>query len=981
MKIVKKIGHALAFPWKHNKAFSIVTSLVLVLMIVVNVVILNVPLVTNTMNTLFGEERRVLRSGDPASAQYYTTDEGIHNKQDALAYANSVNERICEEGFVLLKNNDNALPLAGNAKVSVYGMNSVNLVYGGSGSAAKDGSDGVDLFKSLDNAGIAYNTDLKKFYETQQSSGKGRPRSPDMGDVPTGFATGELPQSAYPGGSASASAGGYTDAALVVISRIGGEGYDLPVTSIKTDGRSDESQHYLELDDNEKALLENLCAADSPFGKVILIVNCGTSMELGFLKDDAAYNGKLHAALWVGTTGGTGMNALGKVLKGEVNPSGRLVDTYAADFTTIPSYQNFATNVGSGNSYLINGTAQDAHFVDYEEGIYVGYRYFETRGAEDEVWYQQNVVYPFGYGLSYTSFDWAIEDDRTIRNAAITGDGSYTIRVKVTNTGDMPGKDVVELYGHAPYTAGGIEKSEVVLVGFAKTGIIQPGQSETVAVTFNPYDLSSYDYSGKKLPNGGYILERGDYTLYVARNAHDRAMAIPFKVETDVVYKAAAAENHEVENRFADVSNHIESYLSRSDWNATFPTTPTEDDKTVDNAFMNQLTLEAYIGSGSKIDADKPWYADRKPRQKRKQLGFDDTEYKLYQLIGKDYNDPLWDKLLNQLTYAEMRYLIGTGNFNTAAMENIDKPKTTDPDGPAGFTNFMTVIGGTATVYDTCFYASECVIAATWNVELVEEMGNAVGNEALIGNERGDGRSYNGWYGPAVNIHRTPFSGRNWEYYSEDGFLSGKMAASVIKGANSKGVYTYVKHFAVNDQETNRDTNGLITWVNEQALREIYLKPFEFAVKEGGTHAMMSSFNRIGTVWAGGNYALLTDVLRNEWGFVGMVITDYNTNGYMYADQMIRAGGDLNLIQDKQPSASGDVVTASHQSAIRRAAKNILYTVVNSNAMNGMGEGIVYGYAMPYWKMALIALDVIMALIFTAWGFCSIRKSMRKVLS
>lgn len=981
MKIVKKIGHALAFPWKHNKVFSIVTSLVLVLMIVVNVVILDVPLVTNTMNTLFGEERRVLRSGDPASAQYYTTDEGIHNKQDALAYANSVNERICEEGFVLLKNNDNALPLAGNAKVSVYGMNSVNLVYGGSGSAAKDGSDGVDLFKSLDNAGIAYNTDLKKFYETQQSSGKGRPRSPNMGDVPTGFATGELPQSAYPGGSASASAGGYTDAALVVISRIGGEGYDLPVTSIKTDGRSDESQHYLELDDNEKALLENLCAADSPFGKVILIVNCGTSMELGFLKDDAAYNGKLNAALWVGTTGGTGMNALGKVLIGEVNPSGRLVDTYATDFTTIPSYQNFATNVGSGNSYLINGTAQDAHFVDYEEGIYVGYRYFETRGAEDEVWYQQNVVYPFGYGLSYTSFDWAIEDDRTIRNAAITGDGSYTIRVKVTNTGDMPGKDVVELYGHAPYTAGGIEKSEVVLVGFAKTGIIQPGQSETVAVTFNPYDLSSYDYSGKKLSNGGYILESGDYTLYVARNAHDRAMAIPFKVETDVVYKAAAAENDEVENRFADVSNHIESYLSRSDWNATFPTTPTEDDKTVDNAFMNQLTLEAYIGSGSKIDADKPWYADRKPRQKRKQLGFDDTEYKLYQLIGKDYNDPLWDKLLNQLTYTEMCYLIGTGNFNTAAMENIDKPKTTDPDGPAGFTNFMTVIGGTATVYDTCFYASECVIAATWNVELVEEMGNAVGNEALIGNERGDGRSYNGWYGPAVNIHRTPFSGRNWEYYSEDGFLSGKMAASVIKGANSKGVYTYVKHFAVNDQETNRDTNGLITWVNEQALREIYLKPFEFAVKEGGTHAMMSSFNRIGTVWAGGNYALLTDVLRKEWGFVGMVITDYNTNGYMYADQMIRAGGDLNLIQDKQPSASGDVVTASHQSAIRRAAKNILYTVVNSNAMNGMGEGIVYDYAMPYWKMALIALDVIMALIFTAWGFCSIRKSMRKVLS
>ena len=440
------------------------------------------------------------------------------------------------------------------------------------------------------------------------------------------------------------------------------------------------------------------------------------------------------------------------------------------------------------------------------------------------------------------------------------------------------------------------------------------------------------------------------------------------------MYKKAAVEGYEVENRFADVSNHIETYLSRSDWEGTFPAAPTEDDKTVDNGFMEQLTLEAYIGSGSKLDADKPWYAARKPRQKRKALSFDDTEYKLYELIGKNYDDPLWDKLLNQLTYEEMRYLIGTGNFNTAAMQNIDKPKTTDPDGPAGFTNFMTVIGGTATVYDTCFYASECVIAATWNTELVEKMGVAVGNEALIGNERGDGRSYSGWYGPAVNIHRTPFSGRNWEYYSEDGFLSGKMAASVITGAKSKGVYTYVKHFTVNDQETNRDTNGLITWVNEQALREIYLKPFELAVTEGHTSAMMSSFNRIGTVWAGGSYELLTDVLRNEWGFVGMVITDYNTNGYMYADQMIRAGGDLNLIQDKQPSASGDAVTASHQTAIRRAVKNILYTVVNSNAMNGMGEGIIYGYAMPYWKIALFAFDALVAVVLAAWGIVTFRK-------
>ena len=970
MKIVKAI--------LKSKAFTITTALVLVLLLAINLVITQVPLVSNTFNTIFGEERRVLVSGDPSKAQYYPLSEGVTTKAEALAYANSVNEKITEEGFVLLKNEGNALPLGGGARVTVYGMNSVDLVYGGSGSAAKDSGNSVDFYQSLDIAGIAYNPDMKSFYDSQKAAGKGRPRSPDMGDIPEGFATGELPLSAYSGGLFT-KVGDYTTAALVVISRIGGEGYDLPTRSVNTEGRSDETQHYLELDDNEKALLAEVCSKDSPFEKVILIINCGTSMELGFLRDEAAYNGKLKAALWIGTAGGTGMSSMGKILSGLVNPSGRLVDTYAADFTQTPSYQNFSVNNGEGNTYLINGTAQDAHFVDYEEGIYVGYRYYETRGASDEKWYEENVVFPFGYGLSYSTFEWEIEDDSAVRNAAVEKNGSYTVKVKVTNKGPYPGKDVVELYAHAPYTAGGIEKSEVVLVGFAKTGLLQAFESETVEIAFDPYYLASYDYQGIKVPGGGFILEAGSgYQLYVARNAHDRSMSIPFSVSADIIFKDAAADGYEVENRFAEVSEHIETYLSRSDWTGTFPATPTEDERTVDSEFMDLLTMGNYIGEGSSLDVDKPWYSVRKPRQKRKQQTFETTEVKLYELIGKDYDDPLWDRLLNQLTYEEMRYLIGTGNFNTAALANIDKPKTTDPDGPAGFTNFMTVIDSTATVYDTCFYASECVIAATWNVELVEEMGVAIGNEALIGNERGDGRVYSGWYAPAVNIHRTQFSGRNWEYYSEDGFLSGRMAASVIKGAQSKGVYTYVKHFAVNDQETNRDTNGLITWLSEQSLREIYLRPFEMAVKEGGTHAMMSSFNRIGTVWAGGNYELLTDVLRNEWGFQGMVITDYNTNPYMYADQMIRAGGDLNLMQDKQPSASGDIVTASHQTAVRRAVKNILFTVVNSNAMNGMGEGIIYRYAIPYWMMVLIAADVVIVLALGFWGYRTARKNLKK---
>lgn len=1002
MQIIKKILKALAFPFKHAKAWAITTSLTLAFFLVANLVITQIPLISNTFNTLFGEERRVLKAGDPSTAQYYTTDEGIDSKEDSLAYANSVNEEICEEGFVLLKNED-ALPLANDAKVSVFGFNSVDLVYGGSGSAAKETSNGIDLYKSLENADIDYNPQLKNFYESKKSSGAGRPTSPGMGMIVYGFPTGELAPSAYSGGVDSY-VGEYDDAALVVISRIGGEGYDLPRTmatdsslSTPVEGAGSVNDHYLELDANEKALLAELCAENSKFDNIILVINCATSMELGFM-NDPAYNGKIKGAVWVGTTGGTGMNALGKILKGEVNPSGRLVDTYAADFTKAPTWQNFGNNLkADGNRYYLNGTAQDAYFVDYEEGIYVGYRYYETMGyTEGEDWYEENVVFPFGYGLSYTDFSWEIKNVKLDGAEMTEGqvltqadkDKTVSVEVEVTNNGDVPGKEVVQLYYSAPYVAGEVEKAHVVLGGFAKTEEIPAnGGAKSVTIELPIRETASYDYADLN-KNGKAVYECdggqgvGSYTLYIGKNAHDAwangALKLSYTLDSDFIYETDSATDNTVENRFSDVSAHIDTYLTRSAWNDTFPTTPTEDDMNVEQELIDSLTLEAYIGEGTKVDIDKPWYSARKPRQKRKQLSFDDTEYKLYMLIGKDYNDQLWDKLLNQLTYDEMRYLIGTGNFNTAMMANIDKPKTIEPDGPAGYTQFMSVLEATAVVYDTCFYASECVIGATWNVELAEKMGNAIGNESLIGNERGDGRTYSGWYAPAVNIHRSPFSGRNWEYYSEDGVLSGKMAAGVIRAAKAKGVYTYVKHFAVNDQETNRDSGGLITWLSEQSMREIYLKPFELAVKEGGTTAMMSSFNRIGTVWAGGSYELLTEVLRNEWGFVGTVISDYNTNDHMYTDQMIRAGGDLNLIQDKQPSASGDVVTASHQTAIRRAVKNILYTMVNSNAMNGMGEGIVYGYALPYWMITLIIFDCVLVAGFAVWGFFAIKKALKQ---
>lgn len=986
MKILKKIGAALAYPFKKTKAFTITSCILLAFCIAVSTVITQVTLINNTFNTLFGEERRVLKSGDPSTAQYYKMSEGITDKQSALKNANAVNEKICEEGFVLLKN-DGSLPLAADAKISVFGMNSVDMVYGGSGSAAKDSSDSIDLYKSLESASISYNPKLKSFYDDKKSSGKGRPKSPAMGDVVTGFATGELALSEY-GGGVSSYVGEYDDAALVVISRIGGEGYDLPVTSVNTAGRSNPDDHYLELDDNEKALLAELCKEGSAFDNVIVIINCATSMELGFLKD-GTYGERLKGAIWIGTTGGTGMKALGKILKGEVNPSGRLVDTYAVDFTKAPSYQNFSTNLvngGAGNRYYINGTAQDAYFVDYEEGIYVGYRYYETRGFGDEEWYSQNVVFPFGYGKSYTDFEWTlgeiklgdevIGDGYTLTSADM--DKSLKITVKVKNIGDFAGKDVVQLYYSPQYVEGGIEKSHVVLGAFAKTAELTPNGTGEVTLEMKVRDMASYDYS----KNGNYVLDKGEYNIYIGENAHqswtESKLNFSLNIAESVIFNSDGKTGNSVENVFADVSAHIKTYLSRNAWAETFPTVPKEEDVNVDKELIEALSMEAYIGSGIQTDIGKPWYAARSPRQKRKQQTYDTTQVKLYELIGKDYNDQLWDKLLNQLTYEEMAYLIGTGNFNTAAMPNIDKPKTTDPDGPAGFTNFMTVIDSTATVYDTCFYASECVIGATYNVELAELMGEAVGNEALAGNERGDGRTYSGWYAPAVNIHRSPFGGRDWEYYSEDGLLAGKMAAGVIRAAKAKGVYTYIKHFALNEQETNRDTTGLITWANEQAIREIYLKPFEIAVKEGGSNAMMSSFNRIGTVWAGGSYELLTKILRKEWGFEGMVITDYSTSTYMYTDQMIRAGGDLVLMQDKNPSLSGTLMTSSHKTALRNATKNILFTVANSNAMNGMGEGIIYTYAMPYWKIFLICIDCAVVVALGIWGFFAIRKALKK---
>jgi beta-glucosidase len=953
------------FLWKHKgtRAWLIVSSVIFTLALVISLVITQNTFIRGTLDIVFGGSQAIPdENGEPLYKADYSS------KDEVYAAAKDFSESVEEEGIVLLKNDSKTLPLAKGSKISVLGKNSVNMVYGGSGSSARATSSTVDLYDSLESAGFSVNPTLKSFYEDSGKSGSGRGTNPGMGDIIAGFATGETPASSYDS-NVTDSFSGYADAAVVVISRIGGEGFDLPRTMKESyaDGAASVSgakadQHYLELDQNETDMLK---MAYQHFEKVILVLNTPCEMELNFLDQtsDPLYSERMKAAMWIGFPGESGMEAVGKVLNGSVNPSGKTVDTYSRDFTKDPSYFNFGNNnANNGNRYTVGGKDANAYFVDYEEGIYVGYRYYETRGNSDgETWYKSNVQYPFGYGLSYTSFRWDVIGEEPNGGSSLKSDGTISIKVNVTNTGSVAGKDVVELYYTAPYVNSGIEKSFVNLGDFKKTKLLSPNESETVTLTMNVEDMRSYDYSDAN-QNGfkGYELEKGDYQLKISSDAHTVAETVTYKVDADIKYEKDETTNTVISNQFDDVSSHIaaaDGYLTRNGW-ANFPTTPTASDREVTSEFISSLS---YTNS----DEGKQWYTDTMPKYGvNSNISFD-------KMANVAYDDASWDAFMDQLNLDEMANLIGTGAYGTIAIERLGVPLTRSPDGPSGFTNFMSITN--PPVYNTCFYAAECVLGSTWNTDLAEKMGEMIGNEGLIGNERGDKLPYSGWYAPAVNIHRSPFSGRNWEYYSEDGFLSGAMAAQVVKGAKSKGVNTFVKHFALNDQETNRDTNGILVWANEQAMREIYLKPFEMAVKIGKTSAMMSSFNRIGTTWAGGDYALLTSVLREEWGFKGIVITDYALNRYLNQEQMIRTGGDLALSQGgKIPSY--DNPTATQVASIKRASKNILYSIANSCAMNIK----IKGYSLAPWIKTMAFIDGGLGLAIVVWGGTIIALTIKK---
>lgn len=918
------------------------------------------------MDTLFGSQRPIY--SDEVTSVYPT--QKATNKAEAFANAQEVNLKLAEEGFVLLKNENAALPMNKGARISVFSKNSVNLSYGGSGSGGFDTSNNKNLYESLNEAGFVTNPTLKRFYESSQS---GPVRTANSSDLDNGdnqkIATAETPQSKYTDAVKNSYAD-YSDAALVVITRIGGEGFDLPRYQGDSEGAVSPDSHYLELDQNEIDLLT--AVTDGTFKRVVVVFNTPSSFEATFLKDSAyaAFADKIDAAVWIGFTGSNGITALGEILNGDVNPSGRLVDTWAADFTKNPSFVNFGTGCLPDTTDKYDGGMY--YSVDYEEGIYVGYRYYETRGETDgEDWYNANVVYPFGYGLSYTTFDWTVGDASA---SEIELGTTITVPVTVKNTGSVAGKEVVQLYASAPYTLGGIEKAHKVLVGFAKTKLLQPGESETVTVSFDPYSAASYDYRDAN-SNGfsGYELGAGEYTLYVSRNAHESEKAIALKLAADVQIGTDPTTDSEVVNRYTDSEDFLDSdwqldaMLSRADWEGTWPTPQTAQQHAGTDRLYEEIRSEEHNNPTDFDSEEYPWFGEEPTLTLRDLLPSAEAEG--YEPVVS-YDDERWEELMMGCDEEEMIALINNGAYHTLAMESVGLPATIHGDGPSGFTCFMSK----EQVNGTCQYVSEPVMASTWNINLMNELGEAIGEEGTIG-DKTTGQPYSSIYAPGVNIHRSPFGGRCSEYFSEDPFISGMMGAAEVQGIQSRGVLPTVKHFVANEQETHRSIGGDLSWLSEQALREIYLKPFEYTVKLGETRGIMTSFNRIGTRWTGGDYRLLTEILRNEWGFNGLVICDFNTiPQYMIPRMMFYAGGSLDLAtQQSAMWTDCDTSDAGDAIVLMRAVKDVMYALVNSNAMNAE----VIGYNPPIWQEYLHWINIGAFTLVGVWLVLAIVRTVR----
>lgn len=803
-------------------------------------------------------------------------------------------EDIEDEGIVLLKNEDNTLPMTEEKpKINVFGWSSTNPVYGGTGSGSVDTATATDLLGGLDAAGIEYNTQLTDFYKGWRDS------RPTVGMGGQDWTVPEPTMEEYDKAEVFEKAKDFSDTAVVVIARSGGEGADLPLSitdenTLKEGGifgmegvryteyedEVDPDRHYLELSPREQVMLDRVT---KEFEDVVVVLNMNNAMELNWVDE---YD--IDSVVWVGGPGESGFKALGSVLTGNVNPSGRTVDTYVKDLTKDPAYANFGNFEYTGSDGY--------HFVNYAESIYMGYRFYETYFMNNEAGYEEAVQYPFGYGLSYTEFEQKMGE---IQEA----DGKLTVDVEVKNTGNTAGKEVVQLYSTAPYTEGGIEKSYVALAAFGKTNLLEPGESGTVTLELQQEDLASYDDQTEK----AYVLDAGDYELKLMKNAHEIIDSKIYTVNENIVYgedEKRSTDQEVATNRF-DFARGDVTYLSRANGFANYEEALA---KTTDKAMTKEEEKSVVYELPTDEGAQEPTVGAS-------------GNLKVEDMAGLDYDDEKWDLLLDQMSLSDMDKLIVLGGYSTQRISSIGKDATIDIDGPQGLSSFMgsSLKGGA--------YPTEVVIASTYNTELAYKRGEMMGNESL---ELG----VSGWYGPAMNTHRLAFAGRNFEYYSEDGLLAGKIGAQETAGAASRGLYAYIKHFALNDQETNR-CDKVLTWSTEQAMREIYLKPFELCVKEGNATAVMSSFNFIGPVWGGGCSQLLQEVLRGEWGFRGMVITDYfGYYGYMDANQAIATGNDLMLatFPEEGTSLKPSQTATGHQN-MRRASHNILYTIANSNAV------------------------------------------------
>ena len=852
--------------------------------------------------------------------------------------AAEVAEEIMEDGIVLLKN-ESLLPLNETKKLNIFGWESINPAYGGAGSGGiNDLYDIVSLNQGLENAGFSINQELVDFYNNYGAD------NPEMSIQKQSWTLPEPPVDTY-SDELIKSAKEYSDVAVVVLSRKAGEGHnDIPMDVRKAayDNNSDEyddfpeGEHYLQLSQTERDMVDMVC---SNFDNVIVVYNGANQFELGFADEYP----QIKSVVWCPGTGNVGFNALGKVFSGEVNPSGKTPDTFIYDMTTAPWWNNAEkteyTNLADMAVEGMNaGTAQvyAPAFTNYVEGIYVGYKYYETAAQEGAIDYDKTVQYPFGYGLSYTEFEQKMGELEE-------KDGQISVDVEVTNTGDVAGKDVVEVYYKPPYTNGGIEKSSANLIEFAKTDLLQPGESQTVTVTFSIEDMASYDENNAK----AYVLEKGDYVISINSDSHTVLDQKTYTADKDVVYKGEnkrTSDDTAATNVFEDAKGDV-TYLSRADHFANYEeATAAPASAELGEPYVSEYHLNSNF--------DKTTYLNDEDVMPTTGA---DNGLTLADMRDADYDDPRWEKLLDQLTVDEMANMIAMAGYQTAAMDSVGKVATLDFDGPAAINNNFTGVGSIG-------FPIEVVVASTWNKELAQAWGECMGK---ISQEMGA----EGWYAPGMNTHRTAFGARNYEYFSEDGVLAGNMGANAVEGARKYGVYSYIKHFALYEGNAKM----VSVWSNEQAIREIYLKPFEISVKQGGANAVMVSWSFLGDKWTGECSNLMNTVLRDEWGFRGMALTDFfrnNGHGFMNADAALANGVDAMLSTFN--GEENNVANPEHPTAVlqmRNACKNVMYTVVSSWAYDGEHEET----GMENWKKAGIGIDIVIALFMAGMEVLVIR--------